>query len=243
MPGGRQNQSQSLTGRLHWLMGQLRAQRPEVVVSYGWASPVARLSIIYCLLTRTRLLLYGDATWQHASRGRHPVLRSLALRILMLKSFGAISTGTFNREFYIRCGMEPHRIWPGVCPADTEAFEHARVGSARLTDAADRPVRIGFAGKLIARKGADELLHAVALLPRTWDWTANLVGDGPLMADLQALVSQLGLDERVTFQGFANTTEMPGLLAKLRRRGCAVPAGHARAHHDRGDGGWGSGCR
>jgi glycosyltransferase involved in cell wall biosynthesis len=40
-----------------------------------------------------------------------------------------------------------------------------------------------------------------------------VVGDGPLRPELQALAAELGLAERVTFRGFANTTEMPALLA------------------------------
>jgi glycosyltransferase involved in cell wall biosynthesis len=40
-----------------------------------------------------------------------------------------------------------------------------------------------------------------------------VVGDGPLRPELRALVAELGLGERVTFRGFANTTEMPKPLA------------------------------
>ena len=198
--------------RARWLVGRLSAMRPQVVVCYGWASPIARITIIYCLLTRTRLLLYGDTTWQHSSRGRRPVFRSVALRVLTHLCAGAVSTGTFNREFYIRYGMDPRHIWPGVCPADTETFGDAGPDGAEPSSSSDRPLRIGFAGKLIARKGADELLHAAALLPAPFDYSVTVVGDGPLMPELRVLAAQLGLDDRVTFHGFANTTEMPKLL-------------------------------
>lgn len=199
--------------RDRWLIGQLRAGRPGVVVCYGWASPISRLAMAYCAATRTRLLLYGDTTWQHSSGGWHPVLRALMLRALMRLCTGAVSTGTFNREFYISHGMDPRRIWPGVCPADTELFGSARAGDAVAHGPGRRPLRIGFAGKLIPRKGADDLLRAAALLPRADDWSVTVIGDGPLMPDLRALAAQLGVHDRVTFHGFANTTEMPKLLA------------------------------
>ena len=203
----------SLAGRLRWLAGQLRRSGPDVVICYGWASPIARATIAYCTITRTRMLLYGDTTWQHASGGRHRVLRSLALLTLMRLADGALSTGTFNREFYIRYGMNPRRIWPGVCPADTDLFGQARASRDRIADASTRDVRIGFAGKLTASKGVDELLKACALLPLDCSWSLTVVGDGPLMADLQALAAELGIGDRVTFRGFANTSEMPKLLA------------------------------
>jgi glycosyltransferase involved in cell wall biosynthesis len=207
-PAGR-----SVSGRVRWFVGQLRRTRPDVLICYGWASAIARTSIIYCLLTHTRLLLYGDSTWQHSSRGRHPVLRSVVLRLLMRLCAGAVSTGPFNREFYIWHGMDPRRIWPGVCPADTESFGRARAGDAEVSRVKDQPLRIGFAGKLITRKGADELLRATALLPRAYDWSVTVVGAGPLMPELRALAAHLGLLDRVTFHGFANTSEMPKLLA------------------------------
>lgn len=206
---------QSMAGRLRWMIGRMRAARPDVVICYGWASPAARAAISYCAITRTRMLLYGDTTWQHASRGRHPVTRSLLLRMLMRLADGALSTGTFNREFYIRYGMHPGRIWPGVCPADTALFERARAGLDRTAERNDSGLRIGFAGKLIASKGVDELLHACSLLPRDRTWSLTVVGDGPLMADLTRLASQLDIGDLVSFHGFANASEMPKLLASF----------------------------
>ena len=184
------------------------------MVCYGWAAPISRAAIMYCLLTRKRLLIYGDTTWQNSARGHYRVARSAALRLLLRRCAGAVSTGTFNREFYIQHGMDPGRIWPGVCPADTEMFEAARAGRRRgLLGGGDDELRIGYAGKLMARKGVDELLRAAALLPLARAWSVTLIGDGPLLPSLRVLAAELGLGDRVIFRGFANTTEMPKLLA------------------------------
>jgi hypothetical protein len=50
----------------------------------------------------------------------------------------------------------------------------------------DSSPRIRLAGKLIPRKGPDELLRATALLPCTHRWPVNPVGDSPMMPELQA---------------------------------------------------------
>ena len=200
-------------GRVRWLIREFRKTRPDVVVCYGWAAPISRAAIVYCLLARPRLLMYGDTTWQHSTSGRHRVTRFVMLNLLLRQCTGAVSTGTFNREFYIRHGMDPRRIWPGVCPADTEMFRAARTGRRSLPGTIDGELRIGFAGKLIPRKGVDELLRAAALLPPARAWSVTMIGDGPLLSGLRALAAELGLGDRVTFRGFANTTEMPKLLA------------------------------
>jgi glycosyltransferase involved in cell wall biosynthesis len=215
--------SGSVAARMLRFLRQLRRDRPDVVICYGWASWIARASIVYCALACVRLLMYGDSTWQHSSRGRRRLAQAVGLRLVMRVCSGAVSTGTFNREFYIANGMNPGRIWPGVCPADTETFGRARLEDHGLPaeGAAGEgtggtgvyPLRIGFAGKLIARKGADVLVRAVTLLPRQPAWSLTVVGDGPLMADLQALARELAVAGRVRFHGFANTTEMPKILA------------------------------
>jgi glycosyltransferase involved in cell wall biosynthesis len=204
---------QTAARRVCWLIGQLRTTRPDVLVCYGWAAPISRIAIIYCLLVRTRVLMYGDTTWQHSTTGRYRMARSAALRLLLRRCTGAVSTGTFNREFYIRHGMDPRRIWPGVCPADTELFGAARAERRGMPDVGQGALRIGFAGKLIDSKGVDELLRAAALLPPDRAWSVTVVGDGPLLPELRALTAELGLGDRITFRGFANTTEMPKLLA------------------------------
>jgi glycosyltransferase involved in cell wall biosynthesis len=199
--------------RLLWYIRQLRRTRPDVIVCYGWATPIVRASLIWCALRRTPTLLYGDSTWQHSSRGGHRLVRSAALRLLSRICIGAVSTGAFNREFYIWHGMAPDHIWPGVCPADSELFAEARNSDPDLSGPGDPSLRIGFAGKLIARKGVDELIRASALLPKSLNWSVTVVGDGPMMPELQALSRTLGVDSRIEFHGFANTTEMPQLLA------------------------------
>jgi glycosyltransferase involved in cell wall biosynthesis len=199
--------------RVCWLVRQLGKRRPDIVVCYGWGTSISRATIVYCLLTRTRLLMYGDTTWQHSASGRHRLARSAALNLLLRRCSGAISTGTFNREFYIQHGMDPRRIWPGVCPADTEMFGAVRAERRNPLGVDGAELRIGFAGKLTARKGVDELIRAAALLSPAGIWSITVVGDGPLLPELRALVAELGLGDRVTFRGFANTTEMPKLLA------------------------------
>lgn len=74
---------------------------------------------------------------------------------------------------------------------------------------ADRPLyqaklhyRIGTLGRLVEKKGFDDLIHAVALLrDRRYDVQLSIAGDGPLRARLQSLVTELALGEHVRFEG------------------------------------------
>ena len=69
---------------------------------------------------------------------------------------------------------------------------------------AHRPVRLVFVGRLHEQKGVDVLLHAFQRLVRRFpadDLHLDVVGDGPLREDLQALTQELGIQDRVAFVG------------------------------------------
>lgn len=56
-----------------------------------------------------------------------------------------------------------------------------------------------FIGRLVEKKGLDTLFDALAQLPP--DTTLDIVGDGPLLADLKQQADQLGIREQIQFHG------------------------------------------
>ena len=201
------------------VMRKLAARSPDVIVVFGWATAITRVALCWAVATRTPFVLFGDSTWQFEGSGRRArrYARRLLLRVLMAAASGAISTGGFNREFYIGHGMDPRRIVPGVCPRPVAAYaSHPRVRVAGPAGAGEpgHPVCIGFAGKLVVRKGVDELLRAAGELGHARAWTLRIVGDGPERDRLVDLAAHLGIADRVEFVGFRNTSEMPAEFAR-----------------------------
>lgn len=62
-------------------------------------------------------------------------------------------------------------------------------------------LRILYVGSLIRKKGVTHLLEALSRLPKHMIWTARIIGGGDLEASLQAKCADLGLDDRVSFEG------------------------------------------
>ncbi len=60
---------------------------------------------------------------------------------------------------------------------------------------------VGWVGRLSREKGPDVLLEALALLPVGLDWTATLVGEGPLRRELEARAARPDLQGRVRLAG------------------------------------------
>jgi len=62
--------------------------------------------------------------------------------------------------------------------------------------------RIGTLGRLVEKKGVDDLLRALALLRgQAWQWELSIAGDGPLRCALEALATELGIGAQVRFEG------------------------------------------
>ena len=102
-------------------------------------------------------------------------------------------------------------------PVDVERFTSERDLSPRPAGA---PVRIVFLGRLVERKGARELLEALAhLLALKSDLVNGLnleiviAGTGPLRSELIAFAESNGLAGLVSFPGYIAENDKAGLLA------------------------------
>lgn len=96
-------------------------------------------------------------------------------------------------------------------------------------DAAD-PVRILSVGRLVEKKGTDDLLRALALLPAGVHWTLVHVGGGPLRETLQQLAQSLGLTARIDWRGAMAQDQ---LIEEYRRADMFVLASRIAGDGDR----------
>lgn len=71
-------------------------------------------------------------------------------------------------------------------------------------------VKLLTMARLAEGKGVDDVIKLMPLLPLTY--TLTIAGDGPLMGQLKALVSDLQLNKRVEFKGWVNYKNKHKLL-------------------------------
>lgn len=68
----------------------------------------------------------------------------------------------------------------------------------------DRPLRILFAGRIVQQKNLATLLQALALLASAESFHLTVAGEGDLQDAMRQLVTDLGLNEKVSFIGFCD---------------------------------------
>lgn len=105
-----------------------------------------------------------------------------------------LAMGKLGTEYYRRCGFPAVKLHEfGYFVSSSEPA----VGEV-LDQPASDSLRILFVGRQTERKNAKLLLHSLAKL-RSPQWTACLVGDGPLFKELVTLAGDLGISRRTEF--------------------------------------------
>lgn len=105
------------------------------------------------------------------------------------------------------CPQEKTNIIP--LPVDIHQF-----GFAERTPPDQRPIRIATVARLVEKKGIDDALRAFASVAADHNVTYDLVGDGPLRSDLDALADALDVKHRVNFHGFVSSLEVSQILSE-----------------------------
>ena len=138
---------------------------------------------------KTAVLFYGRDILQ-ARRG-------ILGRMMMHASIALSNTVFTNSRFTASllpsfAGKKQRVLYPSVDPT---------LGSAGpLSQRTGH--RVLFVGRLVRRKGADDLIDAFRSISEDFpDWRLEIVGDGPERKRLERLVADLGLGERVEFFG------------------------------------------
>lgn len=191
----------------------IRQTRPDVVLVMGWHSITYIRAIRACRRARIPLLFWGDTHWGAAPRGWRWPLWYVKSWIL-LRTFAAyLSVGRRTREYLLKFGISPTRIFATPHAVDNEFFaatakpyqeRAARAAARRTFGFAPDDFVVLFAGKLEAKKRPLDLVRAVAEMPPG----ARLLvaGSGPLEEECRQEAARRGV--KATFAGFLNQSEI-----------------------------------
>lgn len=136
--------------------------------------------------------------------------------------------------------LRPHAEAAGR-PADTVRLNYHGLDLARFPlpaeprpprtgGDADAPLQIVSVGRLVAKKGYDDLLAALALLPADFHWRLLHIGGGPLRGALESQARDLGIADRIAWQGRQPQDQV---LAALRAGDLFVLASRVAEDGDR----------
>lgn len=76
------------------------------------------------------------------------------------------------------------------------------------------PIRIASVGRLVEKKGYDDLLDALSRLPADLDWRLDHIGGGELETAMATQADRLGLSSRINWLGRKPQSDVKALLAR-----------------------------
>jgi glycosyltransferase involved in cell wall biosynthesis len=169
----------------------LREQRIDVAYS---ATNAVNLALMAARTGARRIVSEHTPPAAYLAEAKLPTLRRLAMRRYYPRADAvAVPTAAIGSELArvlgvsLATAMVPNPIVDGP-PSERE------FGGG--------PIRILAAGRLVSAKGFDTLIDALALLET--HFTADIHGDGPLRAELQARIDAAGLSDRVHLRGYGD---------------------------------------
>ncbi len=108
----------------------------------------------------------------------------------------AVTISDHNRRFLMDRGASGEKIHVVHCGVDSRAF--ASCDEKPFAD----PVRLGTLGRMVEKKGFDDLIRACRLLKDNGlSFHLEIAGDGPLHDELTALAESLDLGSEISFSG------------------------------------------
>lgn len=146
-----------------------------------------------------------EKEWLSYIRGLHKLLPQ---RRATFAAASAILAGSHHTAREIPAAFGPKLIYMPENGIDPDRF-------ARETGAPTASVlRMCFVGRLVPLKGLDMAINAAAPLLRAGRAHFDIVGDGPIRAELEALVERLGIADAVTFHGWVAHGEVQDIACR-----------------------------
>jgi colanic acid/amylovoran biosynthesis glycosyltransferase len=126
------------------------------------------------------------------------------------RSSSFLTISEFNREYLERIGLPKDKLAVVRCGVSFSPRPTVHSVPRNTT------VKIGSLGRMVEKKGFDDLLRAVALLKKAGHSVElGLAGDGPMLAELKSLTAELGIVESVQFLGKMDHHEVAAWLQTL----------------------------
>ena len=134
----------------------------------------------------------------------------ILLRKKCTRSSSFLTISEYNRGYLERIGLSKDKLAVVRCGVSFKPKSAAQA-TQRLTHC-----KLGSLGRMVEKKGFDDLLRAVALLKKAGHSVElGLAGDGPMLAELKALTAELGIVNSVNFLGKMDHHEVAAWLQTL----------------------------
>jgi glycosyltransferase involved in cell wall biosynthesis len=203
------------------LLARARAQRPSFIYEryalYNAAGVLAGKLLGVPVVLEINDTVEMDRTRQGKQLAMRPLAR-LFENAIFRGATGLVPVSGYLKDHLVSRGLPAERIRVTPNAVDAAWFDPERFTgqSVRERYGLKDTVVVGFTGSFTKWHGLDLLVGAFALVARDVpQLRLLLVGDGPKRPEAEALVRELGLEERVVLTGRVPHAEIPEHVAAM----------------------------
>ncbi|MDR3460690.1 MAG: glycosyltransferase [Beijerinckiaceae bacterium] len=187
-----------------YLRGLIRRLRPNVI--HLWEEP-------WSIVALQATLLKGDAPLvmevdQNILKRLPPPFEGI--RSHVLRHTAHVLSRSPDATAVVRAKGYSGPVSPIGYGIDTSVFYPKPKG---LDQTKGGTLKIGYVGRLVKEKGLDDALDAIAAAPM--GCSLAILGEGPYEAHLRRRTTELGLEGRVTFEGWRPAAEVAHFIRRL----------------------------
>ncbi|MBE1160434.1 glycosyltransferase [Dyella acidiphila] len=186
------------------LAAYLRREKPDVLMATVFSGNIAACLAYLLSGCSTRLVLGECSLPDYDAIGASPtqtLLNKLSARLLYRCAAASIAISTGVKQSLIREKLiSPERIHVIPYPVDNPYQPHDPQLDGKIPE-------LIACGRLVPQKDHATLIKAFAQVRKSCPAKLTILGEGPLLPSLQALVKEHGVEDSVTFAGFVYPPE------------------------------------
>ncbi len=193
-------------GMFNAVLAASKEQEVDVVHAHWWL-PAGLAAVFAARRLRAPLVITCHGS-DVALAGRRPAVGALARWVLRRATTVATVSESLQTEVKNLAGIDPTVLrMPAELPAGPQLRAPSGGERHRATEVG---LKVVAAGRLSREKGFDVLIEALALVPGI---SAEIVGDGPELQNLESCAKRLNVDHRLRFSPALPRTEYLDRLA------------------------------
>lgn len=183
---------------------------PEVVILSGWDAVPSLLALLWAITYNIPTVIISESQSHDFKR---TFLKELVKKFLLRLVDAAFVGGINQRTYLINLGFENMRIYEGCDIVDNDFFNQEIKESDLIK--LNLPNQFFLTScRFVEKKNLKTLIKAFSLLSDEYpDWSLVLAGDGPLRTDLENLVIDYDISDKVHFPGYLNYLDMKNAYA------------------------------
>jgi glycosyltransferase involved in cell wall biosynthesis len=112
-----------------------------------------------------------------------------------------VTCTAFNTAHLKSLARQPDKVTLVYHGLDLDRFPGPKQHPTTAERGEQRPIALLSVGRAVEKKGYDDLICALARLPRPLNWTFSHIGGGELLPQLAALAQSVGIADRVMWLG------------------------------------------